>query len=124
MRLYEPQYELPGWEYTETPFAVRLVIEAELSDQAIVLLINSPVYFLDWVIVALEKGQYRLVACRGDEITYDKFFDSIGEAKARFYDNYQFLAFIGEDEPMWSPPYFPLKQWMQLRLDKIAPNII
>ena len=100
------------------------VIEAELSDRAIVLLINSPLYFLDWVIIVLEKGQYRLLVSRFGEITYDRHHETLGDAKAGFFDNYQFLAFNGVDEPSWSVAYFPIKKWLQGKLNKTAPNII
>lgn len=124
MQMDQLQHDRSYSELTIVESYLESVIEAELSDRAIVLLINSALYFLDWVIIVLEKGQYRLVVCRAGEVTYDRYFESMGEAKARFYDNYQFLAFKGEDEPMWSVAYFPLKKWLQTKLDKMAPNII
>ena len=124
MQMDQLQQERPYRELTLVENYLESVIEADLSDRAIVLLINSPLYFLDWVIIVLERGQYRLLVSRFGEIPYDRYFESIGEAKARFFDDYQFLAFNGVDEPSWSVAYFPLKKWLKTKLDKTAPNII
>lgn len=104
--------------------SVKPLIDVDLSDMAIVFLINSPMYFLDWVIVVMDKQSYRLIVSRFGDVVYDRYFGSLEEAKTTFFDNYQFLAFRDSDTPLWSAAYFPMKKWLAGKLAKAAPNII
>ncbi len=89
-------------------------------DRAIVMLINSPIYFLDWVIIVFEKGSYRLVVSRKKRVATDKYYTSLKGAKIAFIKSYQYLAFNAEYKPQWSHPYIPYKKWLREKLDKSA----
>lgn len=94
--------------------------KAVARDRAIVMLINSPIYFLDWAIIVFEKGNYRLVVSRKKRVSTDKFYTSLKGAKIAFIKSYQYLAFSVEYKPQWSHPYIPYKKWLREKLDKSA----
>lgn len=94
----------------------------ELSETAIILLVNSPFYFLDWVLIVLMKKRYRLVISRFGEVTVDQYFEKATDAKAYFFTNYQHIAEPGVDEPMWSCAYFPVKGFLENKLEKCSPS--
>jgi hypothetical protein len=94
--------------------------ETKAKDRAIVMLINSPIYFLDWAIIVFEKGTYRLVVSHKKRISTDKCYTSLKGAKIAFIKSYQYLAFSSEYKPQWSHPYIPYKKWLKEKLDKSA----
>lgn len=90
-----------------------------LEKGAIISLINSPLYYLDWAFITIESDRYRLVVCQYEKIITDRYFESLDSAKVGFLKIFQYLAF-GEYHPAWSHPYTPYKKWLQ----EILKNIV
>jgi hypothetical protein len=92
-------------------------VKNEESDRAIVMLINSPIYFLDWAIIVMDAGNYRLVVSHKGRVDMDKTYDSMKGAKIAFIKSYKYLVFSEGYKPQWSHPYVPYKKWLRAKLE-------
>lgn len=86
------------------------------KNPSIVMLINSPVYFLDWAMIVFEPKGYRLVVRHRDQVSTDQYYESLKGAKIAFIKSYSYLAHSKRFKPEWSHPYIPAKKWLTGRL--------
>lgn len=94
----------------------KLVQTYKQKNPSIVMLINSPVYFLDWAMIVFESKGYRLVVRHRDDISTDQYYDSLKGAKIAFIKSYSYLAHNKKYRPEWSHQYMPAKKWLTGRL--------
>ncbi len=84
----------------------------------IIMLINSPIFFVDWALIVFDKKGYRLVVSHRDRIATDRHYSSLKGAKIGFIKFYQYLVFSKEYKPEWSHPYVPNRGWLKGRVGK------
>lgn len=90
---------------------------ANRKDRAIVMLINSPVYFLDWAIIVFDEDSYRLLVSHKGRVSTDQRYDTMKGAKIAFIKSYRYLAFTKECKPQWSHPYVPYTSWLRKKIE-------
>lgn len=88
----------------------------------VVILTNSPIYFLDYVFIAFEENGYRLVASQRDVLVHNRSYKTLKGAKIAFVKTFQYLAYFPELHPDWSHPYQPDKMWLDSRLESRYPT--
>jgi hypothetical protein len=80
------------------------------------MLINSPIFFLDWAIIIIESNSYRLLVSHKGRVDTDKIYDSMKGAKIAFIKSYKYLDFSKGYKPQWSHPYVPYKKWLRAKM--------
>jgi len=95
----------------------RLRIPHREADMKIVLLINSPHYFLECVFILLEKeDSYRLLVIHNKRILTDARYSTIKGAKIGFCKYYDKKRWSKNVKSIWSYPYPPDSRWLEAKL--------
>ena len=90
--------------------------------KTISVLFNAVYYFLDHVIIIINKEYYRLLVIHHNQVLWDKHYKSIGGAKRSFARNFKNMACNQLKENMWSHMYDPDNDWLQDKLN-LANNL-
>ena len=85
----------------------------------IMLLENAVHYFIDYVLILLEPGAYRLVVVADGGKRIDKHYNTIRGAKTAFLRSFKHRALERFSKPKWSHCFPPGKQWLQDRLNGV-----
>jgi len=85
----------------------------------IILLENAVYYFIDYVLIILEPGAYRLVVIADGGKRIDRYYDTIRGAKIAFFRSFKHRAREGFTKPKWSIVFPPGEKWLDDRLNGI-----
>lgn len=84
--------------------------------EMITLLANSVHFFLECVFIVVYKDRYRLVVSVKEQLLTDQSYKTLRGARIAFHRLYRNYAFKRDIKPVWTPFYFPLEKWLQLKL--------
>jgi len=87
------------------------------ADVDIILLVNSPYYFLGCVFIAVENSEsYRLVVLHNNRVLTDIRYKTVRGAKIAFSKFYREKAWREDIKADWSITYPPDADWLEERL--------
>lgn len=91
----------------------RKIFDKPVSKTPITLLNNSIHYFLSWVLIVHEPGNYRLMVVHNKKLLMDEIYPTIRGAKIAFSKIYKRFAYCQSVKPVWSPVYSPYQHWLE-----------
>ena len=81
------------------------------------LLINAICYFLETVLIMVNKDEYRLIVVHRGNVWTDEIYKTFEEAKSAFFNKYNKKAWKEGVRPNWSHFFPPTTKWLKKKLE-------